>query len=43
MVVQGRLVYAGIIGSEMGGEQGGLLFGSIRHERVSLEFNGKLF
>jgi hypothetical protein len=32
-------VYAG---SEMGGERGGLLFGSTRHKRGSLEFNGKL-
>jgi hypothetical protein len=28
--------------SEMGGERGGLLFGSTRHKRGSLEFNGKL-
>jgi hypothetical protein len=41
-VVWGRLVYAGIIGSEMGGEQGELLFASTRHKRGSLEFNGKL-
>jgi hypothetical protein len=34
-------VYARIIGSEMGGERGGLLFGSTRHKRRSLEFNGK--
>jgi hypothetical protein len=38
----GRLVYVGIAGSEMGGEQGDLLFGSTRHKRGSLEVNGKL-
>jgi hypothetical protein len=41
-VVSGRLVYAGITGSEMGGERGELLLGSTRHKRGSLEFNGKL-
>jgi hypothetical protein len=40
--VRGRLVYAGIVGSEMGGERGGLLFRSTWHKRGSLEFNGKL-
>jgi hypothetical protein len=39
-VVQERVVYAGITGSEMGGEQGDLLFGSTRHKRGSLKFNG---
>jgi hypothetical protein len=34
------LVYVGIVGSEMGGELGELLFRSIRHKRESLEFNG---
>jgi hypothetical protein len=41
-VVQGRLVYVGIIGSEMGGERGDLFLASTRHKRGSLEFNGKL-
>jgi hypothetical protein len=41
MVVRGRLVYAEIIGSEMGGERGDLFLGSTRHKRGSLEFNGK--
>jgi hypothetical protein len=40
MVVRGSLVYAGITGSEMGGKRGDLLFGSTRHKRGSLEFNG---
>jgi hypothetical protein len=40
MVVQGRLVYAGVTGSEMSGERGDLLFGSTGHKRGSLEFNG---
>jgi hypothetical protein len=34
------LVYTGIVGSEMGGERGELLFRSTRHKRESLEFNG---
>jgi hypothetical protein len=42
MVVRGRLVYAEITGSEMGGERGELLFKSTKHKRGSLEFNGKL-
>jgi hypothetical protein len=41
MVVRGRLVYAEIIGSEMGDERGDLFLGSTRHKRRSLEFNGK--
>jgi hypothetical protein len=41
-VVRGRLVYAEIVGSEIGGERGDLFLGSIRHKRGSLEFNGKL-
>jgi hypothetical protein len=41
MVVRGRLVYTGIIGSEMGGERGGLLFRSTWNKRGSLEFNGE--
>jgi hypothetical protein len=39
-VVRGRLIYAGITGSEMGREQEDLLLGSTRHKRESLEFNG---
>jgi hypothetical protein len=39
-VVRGRLIYVGIIRSEMGGERGDLLFESTRHKRRSLEFNG---
>jgi hypothetical protein len=41
-VVRGRLVYARIAESEMGGEQGDLLLGTTWHKRRSLEFNGKL-
>jgi hypothetical protein len=41
-VVRGRLVYAGITGSEMGGERGDLFLRSTRHKRGSLEFNRKL-
>jgi hypothetical protein len=41
MVVRGRLVYVGIALNEMGGERGDLLLGSTRHERGSIEFNGK--
>jgi hypothetical protein len=37
-VVQGKLVYARIAGSEMGGERGGILLRSTRHKRGSLEF-----
>jgi hypothetical protein len=33
-------VYARITESDMGGERGGLLFGSTRHKRGSIEFNG---
>jgi hypothetical protein len=40
MVVRGRLIYARIIGSERGGEQGGLLLGSRRHKMGLLEFHG---
>jgi hypothetical protein len=36
----GRLVYTRITESEMGGEQGDLLFRSTRHKRGYLEFNG---
>jgi hypothetical protein len=39
-MVRGRLVYAKITGSEMGGEQGDLLLESTRNKRGSLEFNG---
>jgi hypothetical protein len=39
-VVQGRLVYVGITGSEMGVGQGDLLLESTRNKRGSLEFNG---
>jgi hypothetical protein len=42
MVVRGRLVYAGIAGSEMGDECGDLLLGSTWHKRGSLEFNENL-
>jgi hypothetical protein len=42
MVVRGKLGYARIAGSEMGGEQGNLFFESTRDKRGSLEFNGKL-
>jgi hypothetical protein len=40
MVVRGKLVYARITRSEMGGEQGDILLGSTRHKRMFLEFNG---
>jgi hypothetical protein len=40
MVVRGRLVYAGITGSEMDGEKGDVLLGTTWHKRGSLEFNG---
>jgi hypothetical protein len=40
-VVRGRLVYARITESEMGGERGDLLCGITRHKGGgSLEFNG---
>jgi hypothetical protein len=42
-VVRGRLVYAGITGSEMGGERGDLFLGYTRHQRGSPEINGKFF
>jgi hypothetical protein len=42
MVVRGRLVYTGIIESEMSGERKGILLRSTSHKRGSLEFNGKL-
>jgi hypothetical protein len=41
-VVQGRLVYVEITGSEMGGERGDLFLRHTRNKRGSLEFNGKL-
>jgi hypothetical protein len=41
-VVQGRLLYARIAGSEMGRERGHLLLGSTRHQRGSPDFNEKL-
>jgi hypothetical protein len=39
-MVRGRLVYAEIVRSEMGGERGDLFLGTTWHKRGSLEFNG---